>query len=136
VLRYLYLNGYAYLIAGAGILTLAAPFYRISWWIFIIQAIAAINLFTAAGKLFSTWEDKKRKIEILIQRNRDGFRPDTFGVFMQAPCGRLVARQALKDLGMPGEYKGLLKLRKPLRERLRTNCMPVKTVIYIHKDMG
>lgn len=124
------------MIAGAGILTLGAPFYRIRWWIFIIQAIAAIKLFTVAGKLFSTWEEKKRKIEILIQRNRDGFRPDTFGVFMQAPCGRLMVRQALKDLGMPGEYKGLLKLRKPLRERLRMNCMPVKTVIYIHKDMG
>jgi hypothetical protein len=136
VLRFLYLNVYSFLIVCTGILTLIAPFYRISRWIFVIQAIVAIKLFTIAGKLFSAWKDKERKIDILIKRNQDGFRADTFSVFMQAPCGRLIVRQALKDLRMPGEYKGLLKLRKPLLERLRSNCTPVKTVIYIHKDMG
>jgi hypothetical protein len=105
-------------------------------WLFVIQAIVAVKLFTIAGKLFSAWEDKKRKIDVLIKKNQDGFRPDTFSVFMQAPCGRLIVRQVLKDLRMPGEYKGLLKPQKPLPERLRSNCMPTKTVIYIHKDMG
>jgi hypothetical protein len=133
-LRFLFLNIYAFLIIGAGILTLAAPFCRISKWALVIQAIAAVKLFTIAGKLFSAWPDKKLKIAILKKKNRDEFRPDTFGVFMQAPCGRLVARQALKDLRKQGEYKSLLKLRKPLLERLRNNCAPVKTVVYIKED--
>jgi hypothetical protein len=89
-----------------------------------------------AGKLFSTWEDKKLKIDILIQKNQNEFRPDTFSVFMQAPCGRLLTRQVLRDLRKQHEYKSLLKLQKPLRERLRDNCTPVKTIIYINKDFA
>jgi hypothetical protein len=125
---------YSFLIACAGILTLIAPFYWISKWTLVIQAIVAIKLFTIAGKLFSTWEDKKLKMDILIKRNQDEFRPDTFDVFMQAPCGRLMVHQVLRDLHKQREYKFLLKLQKPLLERLRNNYMPVKTVIYINKD--
>jgi hypothetical protein len=130
MLRFLCLNIYSFLIAGAGILTLVAPFYKISKWTLVIQAIAAIKLFMVAGKLFSAWKDKKLKIEILKKKNQDEFRPDTFGVFMQAPCGRLIVRQVLMDLHKHREYKSLLKLQKPLLERLRNNCMPVKTVVY------
>ncbi|MDR1179552.1 MAG: hypothetical protein LBK44_03540 [Spirochaetales bacterium] len=134
VLRFLYLNIYSFLIACAGILTLIVPFYRISRWTLIIQAIVAIKLFMIAGKLLFTWKDKKLKMEILKTRNRDKFRPDTFGIFMQAPCGRLIVHQVLMDLHKHKEYKSLLKLRKPLLERLRNNCTPVKTVIYITED--
>jgi hypothetical protein len=54
---------------------------------------------------------------------------------MQAPCGRLVVRQALEDLNMQDEYKTLLKLQKPFLERWRENCTPSKTVIYINEDV-
>jgi hypothetical protein len=53
---------------------------------------------------------------------------------MQAPCGRLIVHQVLRDLNKREEYKVLLKLQKPLLERLRNNCAPVKTVIYINED--
>jgi hypothetical protein len=122
------------LIVCAGILILILPLYRISKWTLVVQAIIAIKLFMIAGKLFSTWEDKKQKIDILINRNRKEFRPDTFDVFMQAPCGRLIVHQVLRDLHKQGEYTSLTKLQKPLLERLRNNCTPVKTVIYIHED--
>lgn len=111
-----------------------APFYRISPWTLVIQSLVSIKLFITAGKLFSLWNEKKRKIAVLIKKNQDTFRPDTFTVFMQAPCGRLMAHQVLRDLHKPEEYASLLKLRKPLRERLRHTCMPVKTVIYINKE--
>jgi hypothetical protein len=134
VLRFLYLNSYAFLIFCAGTVLLLAPLYRISKWIFVVQAILAINVFIIAGKLFSAWEDKIKKMDILLKRNKDEFRPDTFAVYMQAPCGRLMVHQVLRDLHKQGEYKTLLKLQKPLLERMRNNCMPVKTVIYINKD--
>jgi hypothetical protein len=134
VLRFLYLNLYSFLIICAGILTLIAPFYLISRWIFVIQAIAAVKIFTIAGKLFSTWKDKVKEIDILVKRNQDEFRPETFTIFMQAPCGRLVVHQALRDLHKRDKYKFLLKAQKPLLEKLRNNCMPVKTVIFINKD--
>ncbi|MDR2491319.1 MAG: hypothetical protein LBD20_07955 [Spirochaetaceae bacterium] len=122
------------MVVFAGILALIAPFYLISRWIFVIQAITAIKLFTVAGKLFSTWKDKVKKIDILIKRNQYEFRPDTFDVFMQAPCGKLIVRQALRDLHKQDEYTFLLKTQKPLLERLRNNFMPVKTVIFINQD--
>jgi hypothetical protein len=136
MLRFLRLNIYSFLIVCAGILALAAPFHRLGRWILVIQALAAVKLFMIAGSLFSGWPDKKLKIEILKKKNKDEFRPDTFSVFMQAPCGRLVARQVLTDLHREGEYKSLLKLRKPLLERLRGNCMPIETVVYINEEEG
>jgi hypothetical protein len=133
VARFLYLNIYSFLIVCAGILTLIAPFYFITKWTLVVQGIVAIKLFLISGKLFSAWDAKKREIDLLVKRNKDEFRPDTFEVYMQAPCGRLVVREALRDLGTQGEYKTLLKLQKPLLERLRNNCTSSKAVIFINE---
>jgi hypothetical protein len=122
------------LIIFAGILILIVPLYKISKWTLVIQGIIAIKLFIIAGKLFSTWEDKKLKLDILIKRNQDEFRPATFDVFMQAPCGRLIVHQVLRDLHRQNEYKSLLKLQKPLLDRLKNNCTPVKTAVYINEN--
>jgi len=130
--RFLYLNIYSFLLAAAGILTLAAPFYFITKWSLVAQALISLYLFSMSGKLFSTWNDKKKEIDILVKRNQLAFRPDTFATFMQAPCGRLIVRQALRDLNRPNEYKSLKKLQKPLKERIRDNCIPTKTVVYIN----
>jgi hypothetical protein len=132
--RFLYLNIYAFLLVFAGILTLILPFYLITKWILIAQGIVAINLFLIAGRLFSTWDAKKREIDLLVNRNKNGFRPDTFEVYMQAPCGRLVVHEALKELNIQKEYKTLLKLQKPILERLKNNCTPVKTVIFFNEE--
>ena len=107
------------------------PFYKISKWILIAQGIIALFLFVTGCNLLSAWDDKKIKTAILLGKNKDEFRPDTFEVFMQAPCGRLVVCEALRDLNMQEQYKTLLKLQKPLLERMRNNCMPSKTVIFI-----
>ena len=133
-LRFLYINIYSFLIVCAGILTLIIPFYLFSKWILVVQGIVALKLFMISGRLFFTWNDKKREIDLLVKRNVKEFRPDTFDVFMQAPCGRLVVCEALKELNMLREYKTLLSLRRPLLERLRNNCKPSKTVIYINEE--
>ena len=133
-LRFLYLNIYTFLIVCAGILILVIPFYIISKWIIIAQIIIAIKLFMISGRLFSTWDSKKREMTILIKRNQVEFRPETFEMFMQAPCGRLVVRQVLRDLNKREEYKNILKLQKPLLERIRNNCTSPKTVIYINEE--
>jgi len=132
--RFLYLNIYAFLLVLAGILTLVLPFYLISKWILVAQCIIALNLFLISGRLFSTWDAKKREIDLLVNRNKNEFRPDTFEIYMQAPCGRLVVHEALKELNIQKEYKTLKKLQKPLLERMKNNCMPVKTVIFINEE--
>jgi len=132
--RFLYLNIYSFLIVCAGILVLVAPFYSITKWTLIIQSIVAIKLFLISGKLFSTWDAKKREIDLLVKRNKNEFRPDTFEVYMQAPCGRLVVCEALRELNNQEKYKLLLNLKKPLRERLKNSCTPSKTVIFINEE--
>ena len=134
MLRFLYLNIYGFILCGTGILTLVIPFYWISKWTLVLQSIVAIKIFAIAIKLFSTWSDKKRSINILIKKNRGRFRPESFEEYMQAPCGKLVVRQVLKALNRQEDYKMLLTLQKPLLERWRNNCTPVKTVVYINKD--
>jgi len=134
MLRFLYLNIYSFLIVCAGILVLVLPFYSITKWTLVVQGIVAIKLFFIAGRLFSAWDAKKREIDLLVKRNKNDFRPDTFDIYMQAPCGRLVVREALRDLNMQKEYKTLLKLQKPILERLRNNCTPSKTVIFINEE--
>jgi hypothetical protein len=132
--RFLYLNIYSLLLVCAGILALVLPFYLITKWTLIIQVIIAVKIFIFSARLFSTWENKKREIDLLVKRNKNEFRPDTFEVYMQAPCGRLVARAALRDLSKQEECMTLLKLQKPLLERLRNNCTPSKTVVFINEE--
>jgi hypothetical protein len=133
MLRFLYLNIYSILIFCAGIFAIAVPLYLISKWLLIIQIIISIKLFLLSGRLFSSWNAKKKEIHILVNRNKKEFRPDTFEIFMQAPCGRLVTREALKDLGMQSEYKNLKILIKPFFQNLKENCFPTKTVVYINE---
>jgi hypothetical protein len=122
------------LLVCTGILTLLAPFYRISKWILLGQFLLAVKIFMIAGKMFSLGEYKLKIVKLLIKRNQAEFRPDTFEIFMQAPCGRLIVRQTLRDLHKPWKYKSLKKLQKPFLERLQNNCRPLKTVIYISKE--
>jgi len=132
--RFLYLNIYSFLLAGAGILTLAAPFHLISKWILVAQVIISIYLFAMSGNLFSSWESKKKEIDILVKRNKAEFRPDTFEVFMRAPCGRLLVRTVLSDLGKKDEYKNLSKLRKPFWTEIKEGCAPIKSTAYIYEE--
>ena len=132
--RFLYINIYSILIACAGIAVLVMPFYFITKWTLVIQGLIAIKLFMISGRLFSTWDAKKREIDILVNRNKNNFRPDTFDIFMQAPCGRLVVKEALQELNMQNEYKKLKKLKKPFIQNCRENCTPAKTIVYINEE--
>jgi len=132
--RFLYLNIYSFLLAGAGILALAAPFYLITKWTLVAQIPVALYLLTMSGNLFSAWDSKKKEIEILVKRNKAEFRPDTFETFMKAPCGRLLVRAVLCELEKPDEYKNLLKLRKPFWAEIKSACAPVKSAVYIYEE--
>ena len=132
--RFLYINIYNFLLVFAGTFVLLLPFYKINKYIFIVQSIIALYLLITARNLFATWDDKKTKIKILIGKNREEFRPDTFEVFMQYPCSRLLVRHVLSELGKSHEYKNLLKFKKPLLTNIIESCTPVKTVVYINED--
>lgn len=112
------------------------PLFKVSKWLLIPQIILSLFFIKQAGKLFSTWKDKKLKYKILIERNKNEFRPDTFKVFMQAPCGRLLTKVVLTDLGIRNKYKELLVYKEPFIVSIKKSCLPSsqKTKIYINED--
>ena len=132
--RFLYLNSYALLLLliGGGIAFI--PLYKINWWFITLQLAGIIPCINGALKIFRSWNDKKRKYSMLMQRNAEGIRPDTFTPFMQAACGRLLVRIVLKDLGKPEAYDSLKPLKKPLPQRCQESCTPKKTIIHTFKS--
>jgi hypothetical protein len=98
------------------------------------QIPVVLYLFKVSFDLFSTYEEKLKKIDILVGKNKKEFRADTFKVFMQAPCSRLIVKCTLDRINRKNEYKHLLKMKKPFIENLREGCTPVDTVIYINEE--
>jgi hypothetical protein len=116
------------------VLFLIIPLYKFNWFLFVIQCIISINLFIISAKLFSTWNIKKREIIILQNRNYKEFHPESFKIYMQAPCSRLVVRAVLHDLNLRTKYKELLIYKKPFYIMIKDNLKPVKQSIYINED--
>ena len=132
--RYMYLNSYAFLLIllGGGIVFI--PLYKISLWLTGLQLILFFTCMVNGTKILRSWKDKQRKYHILMERNSTEFRPETFYEYIQAPCGRLLVKTVLKDLGQEEKYPELLALRKPFLENLKSGCRPVKTVIYLNGE--
>lgn len=132
--RFLYLNIYAFLllVIGGGIGFL--PVYKVSYYLLIPQILLVIICLKGAYDIFASWEDKKRKYVVLMERNSKNFRPDTFSEYMQAPCGRLLTKIVLSDLGLSDKYKILQCQRKPFFEELKSNCKPTEVKVYTNDD--
>ncbi|MCR5316950.1 MAG: hypothetical protein K6E22_01860 [Treponema sp.] len=134
--RYCYLNTYAFLLLFLSILAMAIPLFKISVWFLLPQGIVALYILSRAAKLFSTWPDKNRKYAVLYGKNKDQFNPETFKPFMQMPCGRLLTKVVLSDLGKKKEYRALKKMYKPSLIQSVKNAFapPTKTAVYINED--
>lgn len=135
ILRFCYLNIYSFLLLFLSFVIIAVPLYKITAWLLVLQIILAIYIFIQSIKLFSSWQDKKLKYKILMGKNKNEFRPETFKAFMQMPCGRLLTKAVLKDLGKKSEYKNLIKYKTPFLKSIKNNFVPEKTVIYINEEI-
>lgn len=133
--RFIYLNTYSFLLLICGIATALVPLYQVSKLLVIPQVVICFICFKQSYRLFSTWGEKKRKYAVLMERNKKQFRPDTFEAYMQAPCGRLLTKAVLKDLGERDRYKELLVYRVPVLESLKHNCTTQRTRVYINEDL-
>ncbi|MCM1292074.1 MAG: hypothetical protein NC111_04540 [Bacteroides sp.] len=111
--RYIYLNSWAILLLliAAGIAMI--PVYRLGVIAIIIQAVAVVLVAKPGVRILMSWDDKKRKYTLLVNRNTPEFRPDTFAEFMSAPCGRLLVRVVLRDMGLTDRYPEVKALRHP-----------------------
>ena len=81
-----------------------------------------------------------------MAKNKDSFRPDSFKVFMQAPCGRLLVKAVLKDLSLLQKdsnllqndsdflqkYKELLQYKPALSTYIKKSCTREETKVYFY----
>lgn len=131
--RYLYINAYAFLLLFLCIGITVLSFFYCFGILFIASLLLALFCLRMAIKIFNTWPGKIRHYEKLINLNTPVFSPDSFKEYIQAPCGCLLTRVVLKDLGKSEQYPELCKLRLPLRERFRSGYTPHKTIIFIRE---
>jgi hypothetical protein len=132
--RFLYLNSYALLliILGAGVLLI--PLFKISPWFLALQIPGAVKILAFSLGLFSTWPEKKRMMVLLINKNKREFRPESFKIYMQSPCSRLLVKSVLLELDKKRNYRELLIYKPSLLAEIRKNLAPVKTSVYINAD--
>lgn len=110
------------------------PLFEISRWLLIPQIGIVVICLKGTYSIFSSWEDKKRKYHILIERNSKEFREDTFSEYMEAPCGRLLTKTVLKDLNQSDKYKILKINQKSYFAQLEKTCRRTKVKVYTSKD--
>ncbi len=132
--RFVYLNTYSFLLLFCGLAIIIIPLYKVSFLLLIPQITVSILFLKPSAELFSTWKDKQKKYQILIGKNKKEFRPESFEIFMKAPCGRLLTKSVLKDLGYKDKYKELCIYKDPLFISIKNNCKSQKTTVYINKD--
>lgn len=135
VSRFIYLNAYALLLLLGGAGFAIIPLFDNAVWVIVVKVVVGAVCLKGAFSILSGWNDKKRKYEVLMTRNRETLRPDTFKEYMEAPCGRLLTRVVLKDLGQADQYKMLWKMYHiPYWKHLKNECKPKKTVVYVNSD--
>ena len=135
VRRFIYLNSYAYILLIAGVGIAFIPLYSVHWTLAIVQAIFILTAIKTAIKIFQRWEEKKRSYRVLIERNENEIHLNSFKSYMQAPCGRLLVKVVLNDLGKLQQYKILKKRFTPTLSTtiraIRIAKRPKRTIIYI-----
>ncbi len=120
--RYIYLNSYGLLFILGSAVSLLIPLWSISKWWIILQICVAIFCFSFGTHLLSMWNDKIRQYNTLLARNKKEFRPDSFAIYMDYPCGRKIVRAVLRDLKKSSEYKNLLMYKPSLVNEIQ-DCL-------------
>ena len=134
--RFMYLNSYAFLLLFAGIGIAFIPCYQIHWLLLVLQVSVVVCLLKYSNQVFSHWKGKKRHYEKLIEQNEKELDVESFREYIQAPCGRLLVKVVLTDLGRRSEYKYIKKQLNPtfkeMIKALRYACRPKETKIYVN----
>lgn len=130
VRRFLRLNAWAFVLDISAVSSLAIIGAGRHCLVFFWLGLVVVFFLAFNGiRLHSHYPDRVRVLDILIKKNKQGIREDSFCEFMYAPCGRMVVREALDILGEKRLYKKLaascpLFSRKLLRERTSLEIIP------------
>jgi len=106
LLRFIILNSFAFLLIGIGVVLILIP---IELFLIVFKYALAIGCIVNAITIFFKWKSKKRIMEILILRNLDEIRPDTFIKYRGELCWELVYFYIFYKLRKTEKYRILSK---------------------------
>lgn len=116
------INAYALLLDVFGFLVAVWVLSAFRTWpiLAVLAGTLAAYLIYAGICIHLSYGEKVRIFQILIRRNRNVFRRESFRDFMAVPCHRLVVRMALHRLGCSSEFAVLKRMyyRYPWEKRL------------------
>lgn len=132
--RFMYLNFWAFFLLLCAVGLALAPVWRLGAVAVAVQVVVVLALAKGSLNIFNTWGDKKRKYAVLVVRNGNGIRPETFGEYLDAPCGRLLVRIVLRDLGEERRYREIRKTRKGFWRLDRNACRGQRVVVRVNPN--
>ena len=106
LLRFFYINTFSFILIVLGAATIFIP---IDIFYLILKILIAIWCVSGGILLITRWKARKRKIEILVARNLNKLRPDTFRQLKRTLCGQLMVNLAISDLRKTENYQNLSK---------------------------
>ena len=106
LLRFIYINIFAILLAILGVIFFILPK---EYFLSFFKLMASAWCIMGGIALMFQWKAKKRKIELLVARNRNHIRPDTFRTVGGTLCGQQMVTLALSDLRKKENYRALSK---------------------------
>jgi len=101
VFRFLYINIYAFLLIGLACVLFIIP---LDIFLLILKIIFILILLISGIGIFSQWRAKNKMRNILIAKNLNGLRIDTFVRFRDSLCMWLIADSALRELRKTAYY--------------------------------
>jgi len=104
LMRFLYVNFYSLLLVILGVVFFVLP--KDYFYVFF-KVMVSVWCVSGGIALMFQWRKKKRKIEILVARNRNRLRPDTFRSIGGTLCGQQMVGLALQDLRKTENYRAL-----------------------------
>lgn len=106
------INAYALLLDAVGLMLLALAVMLLQNWFVaaVSSALLGVGLVYGGMGVHSTYDEKRRIYSVLLKRNAQAVRLDTFRDFMSVPCHRLVVRMVLHRLNCDSEYETVKRL--------------------------
>lgn len=105
------INLWAFLLDGLGIVFFVSGviLWKLTglWYLLPAGGVPGIILCFQGVKIHGTQTHKLRSYRLLLARNRREFRPASFQPYLRAPCGRVLVRRVLRELGRSGEMATL-----------------------------
>ena len=104
--KFLFINIYGFLLFVLGVAVFLMP---MELFFQVLKIILAVFFIACSVGLFSQWPAKKRLIDILVLRNQNEIRPDTFKKHNKTLCGLLVVSYTLGRLRKTEAFRDLSK---------------------------